>query len=907
MEPVQQGLVGESTQFILISSDGHDQTSDETPGEDSSSFGAEGLEIDEAFLANPVNQLHQSQSRISFQARRADSVTWHVEEYTVYACASDLVRLSLLNGDWAIASCQQSSSQRLVRVGVKETCTPSQNSGTVVLSSALLFNLNPELASREEIGSIYLAPGPFGSHRPTIPKASSVVIARVASPVTTTRGYSKICFQVLRDFLQSRIHLVKQGDIFGIPVLANRENQEPDDVDGEDWDVDFELPDVLTVSRTGNELAFFVFTNIEYDISVSRDRYQTDDPYIGCTMGELGCWVDTSVTRIIQAGVEHSWIPPLGTNLELGRISRTPQSAILGASSPFQRLHTILAVTLSPNAVDYNLNLSVLLRGGRGSGKFTVSRWVAHRLGMHVLEVNSYDLLGNSDVATEAMLRAKFEKAIECSPSMLVLRHLEAFAQSTQPQEPGKEPPVVNAFQECITSVTQSWKLTGYPVVVVGTTSESERVAPGISTAFKHEILFEAPTEAERLEILDCLTSLCPVGPDVALSSIAVQTAGLVVSDLVSLVSRVKAASLKRASKHSTLSQMITNGLWLTAADFELGLALARATHSRNIGAPSIPKVSWDDVGGLAHTKADILDTIQLPLDHPELFAGGLKKRSGILLYGPPGTGKTLLAKAVATSCSLNFFSVKGPELLNMYIGESEANVRRVFQRARDARPCVIFFDELDSVAPKRGNHGDSGGVMDRIVSQLLAELDGMAGQGGSDVFVVGATNRPDLLDPALLRPGRFDRMIYLGVNQTHQGQYDVLEALTRKFRLDPSFDLRAFANSCPFNYTGADFYALCADALLNAMTRRAQEIEKNLAKFNQDPKIAGHPYPVTSQYYLAEIAKPEEITILVTQEDFESALQALVPSVSAQEMKHYGQVQRQFSQGLQQAGDEQM
>jgi peroxin-6 len=133
-----------------------------------------------------------------------------------------------------------------------------------------------------------------------------------------------------------------------------------------------------------------------------------------------------------------------------------------------------------------------------------------------------------------------------------------------------------------------------------------------------------------------------------------------------------------------------------------------------------------------------------------------MKKRSGILLYGPPGTGKTLLAKAVATSCSLNFFSVKGPELLNMYIGESEANVRRVFQRARDAKPCVIFFDELDSVAPKRGEKGDSGGVMDRIVSQLLAELDGM-GQGGgtADVFVIGATNRPDLLDPALLRPGR--------------------------------------------------------------------------------------------------------------------------------------------------------
>jgi peroxin-6 len=209
------------------------------------------------------------------------------------------------------------------------------------------------------------------------------------------------------------------------------------------------------------------------------------------------------------------------------------------------------------------------------------------------------------------------------------------------------------------------------------------------------------------------------------------------------------------------------------------------------------------------------------------------------LLYGPPGTGKTLLAKAVATSCSLNFFSIKGPELLNMYIGESEANVRRVFQRARDARPCVVFFDELDSVAPKRGAHGDSGGVMDRIVSQLLAELDGISsssssssssgGGGGEDVFVIGATNRPDLLDPALLRPGRFDRLLYLGVSETDEEQLRILRALTRKFRLDAALDLMDVARACPFNFTGADFYALCADALLKAMSRKAQEIDARI------------------------------------------------------------------------------
>ena len=193
--------------------------------------------------------------------------------------------------------------------------------------------------------------------------------------------------------------------------------------------------------------------------------------------------------------------------------------------------------------------------------------------------------------------------------------------------------------------------------------------------------------------------------------------------------------------------------------------------------------MSWEDVGGLAHAKAVVDETIRLPLERPELFKNGLKRRSGLLFYGPPGSGKTLIAKAIATMFSLNFLSVKGPELLDMYIGESEANVRRVFQKARDASPCVIFFDELDSIAPKRGEKGDSGGVMDRIVSQILAELDTVNGGDESKaVFVIGATNRPDLLDSALLRPGRFDKLLYLGVSEDHESQEQILKALTRKY-----------------------------------------------------------------------------------------------------------------------------
>jgi peroxin-6 len=198
---------------------------------------------------------------------------------------------------------------------------------------------------------------------------------------------------------------------------------------------------------------------------------------------------------------------------------------------------------------------------------------------------------------------------------------------------------------------------------------------------------------------------------------------------------------------------------------------------------------------------------------------------------------------------------------------------------------------------------------MDRIVSQLLAELDGMAageGEGGAEVFVMGATNRPDLLDPALLRPGRFDRMLYLGVSDTHKAQQDIMEALTRKFRLDPNLSLKELAERCPFNYTGADFYALCSDAMLNAMTRKAEEIEVVIGQINANPPVPNpHPHPMTPQYYLAEIATAEEMQVLVSQADFDRALANLVPSVSEAEMEHYGKIQKKFSQDRAAVGGE--
>ncbi|KAJ7435381.1 AAA-domain-containing protein [Mycena galericulata] len=901
LEPVMQGYaVKGETKFILtLDIASHDDIAELDSD-------TEGFEIDEQFLApaslNPPSPATDTTENkpIAFECRAMAEFEYQPhEDYTLHLRTTDIGRVGGFNGDWVIVHSFGSNNRRLVRVIANDSLV--QSNGVVQGSPVLLHNIcaaSPSLSGR----TLFLHSSPFGSGQPVIPTAKAVTIARVASPISVDRAYQNSFLRSLRNYFGALKRLVKHGDLIAISIDSDSATlEEPDDSQIQDADQQSMLP-----QRT-DQVVFFLITNIEHDVMPRTEQISKRDVYLDSTMGELGCWIDPGVTRIIQTGVEHCRIPDVGTYFHPDRNSPKALFAILAGfttssllrpSGPYGRLLALCSATLLRDAVDYHLHLSVLLKGSRGTGKFTTACWVAQRMGMHMLEINCYDLVGENDTKTEGTLRARFEKLEECSPCILLLRHIDALAQTTQALETGKESILTAILRECIENVQNSWRISGHPVMVFATTAEAERVPMGILSCFKHEIAFEAPNEAERHEILRSLVAETTLAPDVSLPKLATETAALVAGDIASLVQRAESISIGRASRISKRGEadVMNVGVALTAADFETALEKARVAYSESIGAPKIPNVSWDDVGGLASVKSDILDTIQLPLEHPELFADGLKKRSGILLYGPPGTGKTLLAKAVATSCALNFFSVKGPELLNMYIGESEANVRRVFQRARDAKPCVIFFDELDSVAPKRGNHGDSGGVMDRIVSQLLAELDGMAGGSGADVFVIGATNRPDLLDPALLRPGRFDRMLYLGVSDTHAAQLNILQALTRKFRLDPGLDLARLAEQCPFNYTGADFYALCSDAMLNAMSRKAEALETKLALLNSRPSLDKHPRPLTAQYYLAELASPEDIEVLVSHADFEHALRSLVPSVSQSEMDHYAHIQQRFS-----------
>ncbi|KDQ59383.1 hypothetical protein JAAARDRAFT_153154 [Jaapia argillacea MUCL 33604] len=833
------------------------------------------------------------------------------DDFTVYVSTTDLGKVGVLNGDWAVVRSCSGFRSRFVRVFANDELVTQ--AGVLIASPILVHNIHGSATTSSQSVLVALRASPFGSRPPPIRTARTLTIARVASPCTIDRAYQPIFLNALKGYFDGRRRLIKQGDLLALAIDTDH-IASPSESIGESVELEanrIEAPETFDSTLIPNEMVCFRVTNVESDEGDIRASTDCSNLHSGFIDGEYGCWSDSSLTRMVQSGVEYSLVPDAARYLGLERtlpISSIAQKLLasnaLADETPSSKLFAITAAALMPKASTFDIHLSVLLKGVAGVGKFTAARLIGQHLGLHILEINCYHLLGENDTKSEGTLRARFEKAKSCSPCILILRHVDALAQTSQAPEPGKEPMLSSSLRDCIDDLENTWKFNGHPVFIYGTTCDATKMSSTILSCFKHEVTFQVPSEIERLDILSSLLLDVPTSPDVSPSMVARQTAALVAGDIVDLVARAKYASIERVvqSTSSNLSKADVShaGVPLSALDFDVGLAQARAAYSESIGAPKIPSVSWEDVGGLAHVKSEILDTIQLPLEHPELFASGLKKRSGILLYGPPGTGKTLLAKAVATSCSLNFFSVKGPELLNMYIGESEANVRRVFQRARDAKPCVIFFDELDSVAPKRGSHGDSGGVMDRIVSQLLAELDGMStGKGSADVFVIGATNRPDLLDPALLRPGRFDRLLYLGVSDTHQAQLNILSALTRKFRLHPSLDLLLVAKQCPFNYTGADFYALCSDALLNAMSRKALELDDIIAGLNQSHSLPGHPYPLTPQYYLSEVASPQEIEVLVLQEDFDSALRNLTPSVSQHEMEHYGRIQARFSQNL--------
>ncbi|KUI66280.1 Peroxisomal biogenesis factor 6 [Cytospora mali] len=796
------------------------------------------------------------------------------------------------------------------------------SSPLVYLSPILLANLEspPYLRlSPLKSGSPVLAKNPLskltGSSQP--PYAREVTLRHVRTPKSVERDVQAAVMAGIKWHFEKKLRILKSGDLIAFPIdtQLGRTLQE-----SEGLAVDDILS--LTASRKidrGQSLQFdeVVWFKVTHIVPLKREEPEGD--LEGDVWGSAAC-IDVSMTLLQQTGSVTSRVPGIKDSTWRYYLGlKTPPSRALQSSSmaimeperlqvsPLRRrLRELLAAATSKRAIHLKMPpLAILLVSTqRNIGKATVATDACLDIGLHIFKLDAYDIVndagsGGSDVKTEGFLKSRAERAMSCGPECcaLLIRHTEALTADR----------MVSSMKEILADAR----------VLIATTTEVDKIPDGVRGLFTHELEMSAPDESEREAILRTVIDDRGISldPDVDLGSVALKTAALVAGDLVDVVDRALVAQRSRLEK-LTLQEASTSDAkltvrdvqvaggpaarGLTSADFDVAVEAARKNFADAIGAPKIPNVTWDDVGGLDNVKDTVAETIQLPLERPELFAKGMKKRSGILFYGPPGTGKTLLAKAIATEYSLNFFSVKGPELLNMYIGESEANVRRVFQRARDARPCVVFFDELDSVAPKRGNQGDSGGVMDRIVSQLLAELDGMSGgeDNAGGVFVIGATNRPDLLDSALLRPGRFDKMLYLGVSDTHEKQLTILEALTRKFTLHPTVSLHSVAEKLPFTYTGADFYALCSDAMLKAVTRQAANVDAKIRAINAEAEAEGKKHTISTANFFDHYATPEDIAVMVTEEDFMGAHRELIPSVSAGELSHYERVRATFEGG---------
>lgn len=612
--------------------------------------------------------------------------------------------------------------------------------------------------------------------------------------------------------------------------------------------------------------------------------------------------VNCNETALVLGGAASAAIPPCSF-------------AASGDSVPLhdeivERLASIIAPALCPSDILPRIKFSTFLYGPSGCGKRTVVRHVANHLGLHVVECSCHDLMTSSESGAPAALATAFKEAQKYSPCIILLRHFNAIGNASSNEGPQSEQSGIASNIESVIKqyIGQHWVakeslagkdvngssylvepefVSSHQIILVATADSSEGMQQSIRRCFLHEIDMKTMNEEQRNKLIsEALQDIVTVADesidDKFVKDLAAQTSGFMPRDILALVADAGVSFAhkiaagkddKGISKHEEIlpessSATQNEEKHFCKEDIMTSLERAKKRNRAALGTPKVPNVKWEDVGGLEEVKKVILDTIQLPLMYKHLFSSKLRKRSGVLLYGPPGTGKTLLAKAVATECSLNFLSVKGPELINMYVGESEKNVRDIFEKARSARPCVIFFDELDSLAPARGSSADSGGVMDRVVSQLLVEIDGLS-DNSQDLFIIGATNRPDLLDSALLRPGRFDKLLYVGVNTDASYRERILKAQTRKYKLHKNVSLLSVAQRCPPNFTGADIYALCADAWFHAAKRSVKTFETDPSRSND----------VSAEEVIVEI------------DDFLTVLGDISPSLSLEELQNYEQL----------------
>ena len=453
----------------------------------------------------------------------------------------------------------------------------------------------------------------------------------------------------------------------------------------------------------------------------------------------------------------------------------------------------------------------VLLYGPPGTGKTLLAKAVANESNAHFISISGPEIMSKFYGESEARLREIFKEAKEKAPSIIFIDEIDSIAPKREEVTGEVERRVVSQLLSLMDGLEARGK-----VIVIAATNRPNAIDPALRRPgrFDREIEIKVPDKKGRLEILQIHTRHMPLAADVDLEKLASVTHGFVGADLEYLCKEAAMKTLRRVLPSLKLDEEkvppeVLNNLVVTMEDFENALKDVTPSAMREVYLET-PDVRWEDIGGLEAVKKELMEAVEWPLKYPELYKKlGYEMPKGILLYGPSGTGKTMLAKAVATESEANFISVRGPELLSKWVGESERGVREVFRRARQAAPCIIFFDEIDAIAPVRGLGGDSM-VTERVVSQLLTELDGI--QPLSGVVVLAATNRIDMVDPALLRARRFDKLLYVPLPD-RAARLQILQIHTRGKPLKEDVDLGKIADITE-GFSGADLAAVVNTAV---------------------------------------------------------------------------------------------